>query len=491
MTIGPVRSGLFTDLYELTMAQGYFVLHPDRRAVFDMFFRSCPFDGGYTVCAGIAPLLESLSNLRFSDDEIEYLDGLGTFDEDFLDYLAGFRFKGNVYAVPEGSLLFPDEPMLRIHGNIIEAQIVESLVLNTVNFQTLIATKASRIVDVAGETKVLEFGLRRSQGADGSISAVRAAAIGGVDGTSNVLAGKLFDIPVMGTMAHSWIMSFESELESFRAYARQYPDNCILLVDTYDTIESGIPNAIEVLSELKSQGRNGTMGIRLDSGDLDYLSTRARSMLDEANLEDALIVASNQLDERVIEQIRSSGDNVDAWGVGTKLATGWGDPALDGVYKLAAVSEGSEIQPRMKLSDHPEKTTNPGVKNVLRFVNDNESPLADLVCLEEEIPELLRQVKEHRPIRLNHPVVEYEGITLEDYSTARPLLQPMMKEGKPIGRQPSVEELSRRRRSEVKKLHPTFRRLLNPHVYKVSLSDKLALLKMEMIRNRGRGNDKS
>lgn len=483
MTSDPAHSGLLTDLYELTMAQGYFHLYPNRWTVFDMFFRSCPFDGGYSVCAGIGPLLESLAALRFSPEEIDYLASLETFEADFLDYLAGFRFHGDVYAAPEGSLVFPGEPILRVHGNIIEAQMIESLVLNTVNFQILIATKAARIVDAAGDTKVLEFGLRRSQGADGSISAVRAAAIGGVDGTSNVLAGKLFNIPVMGTMAHSWIMSFDSELEAFRAYAEQYPDNCILLVDTYDTLESGIPNAIQVLSELKAQGITTTMGIRLDSGDLDYLSVRAREMLDEAGLENAVIVASNQLDERVIEQIRSAGDKVDAWGVGTKLATGWGDPALDGVYKLAAVSDGSKMEPRMKLSDHPDKTTNPGVKNVLRFLDDDGSPLADQICLEEEIPELMRLVDQGQPITLNHPAVEYEGLVLEDYGSAEILLQPVMRDGKAIGPQLPLEDLSRRCRSELNALHPSYRRLLNPHVYKVGLSDRLYSLKMGMIRD--------
>jgi len=472
--------GLLTDYYELSMMQGYFLTNPNEEAVFDMFFRRQPFKGGFTILAGLDPLVDAIVGLHFTRDDIDYLHSLGAFHKEFLDYLRNFRFEGNVYAQEEGNVVFPNEPLIRVHGRLLQAQLLESLVLNYINFQSLIATKAARIVIAAGGGAVLEFGLRRAHGQDGAISAARAAFIGGVAATSNVRAGKEFNIPVSGTMAHSWVMSFHSELEAFEKYAGIYPDNCILLVDTFDTLKSGIPNAISVFKRLKQKGRKG-FGVRLDSGDLEYLSKAARTMFDEAGLPEAKIYASNELDEWIINQIMRNGARIDAWGVGTKLVTADSDPALTGVYKISAKGIAGVFEPCIKISNHPEKTTNPGVKNVCRFYDLERMMLADLVYLQEEENALCAVIDKKEPLRFNHPNVDYAHFACTEYGETRKLLKPFIINGERTVKARPLPDIQHHAKEEIAVLHPTFKRLLNPHVYKVSISDDLKALKTKLI----------
>ena len=388
----------------------------------------------------------------------------------------------------EGEIVFPNEPLLRVHGSLLESQLVESALLNTVNFQSLISTKAARICLSARGAAVLEFGLRRAQGVDGALSAARAAFIGGAAATSNTLAGKRFGIPVRGTMAHSWIMSFRSEREAFEKYAEVYPDGCTLLIDTYDTLGSGLENAIAVGRRLAAEGRKG-FGVRLDSGDLEYLSRKARERLDQAGLKEAKIIVSNELDEQIISQLVSRGAPIDSWGVGTHLVTGGGDPALTGVYKMAARSPGGDgadaaWTPAIKVSNNPEKVTNPGVKQVWRFSAENGGPLADLICLEDE------EMLHGRPYTFHHPG-DYRSFTLSEYSSVTPLLSPVMRNGEMLTKPPGLSELQARVRTGLTALDDTYKRLINPHVYRVSLSPALKSLKqtlMERSLNQG-GNE--
>ncbi len=471
---------MLTDFYELTMMHGYYFAHPDEDAVFDMFFRRQPFDGGFTIFAGLDPLVDGVVDLRFAAEDIDYLDSLGVFQMDFLEYLQDFRFKGDVYAVEEGSIVFPNEPLVRVHGKLLQAQLVESLVLNFINYQSLIATKTARIVIAANGGSLLEFGLRRAHGTDGAVSATRAAYIGGASATSNVLAGKEYGIPVSGTMAHSWVMSFDSELEAFEKYADRYPDNCILLVDTFDTIKSGVPNAIKIFKELKKKG-HGNFGIRLDSGDLEYLSKEARRMFDRAGLTEAKIYASNELDEWIINQIMKNGARIDAWGVGTKLVTADKDPSLTGVYKIVAKGQGGRFEPCIKISNNPEKITNPGIKGISRFYDEDNMMLADLIHLEEEESKLMEDIGQHRSLRFNHPSIDYAHFNCANYRSARKLLKPVIVGGQRVSGPRSLHDIQNHVRQEIASLHPTFKRLINPHVYKVSLSDGLKTLKKGMI----------
>ncbi|OHD62702.1 MAG: nicotinate phosphoribosyltransferase [Spirochaetes bacterium RBG_13_51_14] len=473
---------LLTDFYELTMMQGYFFSCPDQEGVFEMFFRRQPFDGGYTIFAGLGPLLEALLDLRFTGDDISYLESLKIFRKEFIDYLGNFLFRGDIYSVAEGTAVFPNEPLLRVHGNLMEAQLIESMVLNFINFQSLIATKSARICSVAAGRPVLEFGLRRAQGTSGALWAARAAFIGGASATSNTLAGKIYGIPVSGTMAHSWVMSYDTELEAFRTYADLYPDRCVLLVDTFDTLKSGIPNAITVFRKLMERNHS-LMAVRIDSGDLEYLSKKARNILDENGLRDVKIFVSSDLDEWIMRQLIESGSPIDSWGVGTRLVTGWNDPALTGVYKIVASNDGSGYEPRIKISNQAEKITNPGVKNTMRFYNEKGQALADLIYLEDEAEDLARMIAQKEPIRFNHPATDYAKFTLKEYSTAAPQLAPVMLKGKIAGDAPSLQIIKERRQREVDSLDDTFKRLLNPHVYKISLSSRLKDLKTEMIRS--------
>ncbi len=466
-------TALFTDFYELTMMQGYYLHKTNPEVVFDMFFRRQPFSGGYTVFAGLETLLKALETLTFTSEDIDYLSTLKIFRPEFLDYLSRFDFSGDIYAMDEGTVVFPDEPLIRVHCNLMEAQLVESLLLNIVNFQTLIATKASRIYLASNQGKILEFGLRRAQGLNGALSASRAAFIGGAAATSNSSAGKRFGIPVKGTMAHSWVMAFDSELDAFRKYVEIYPENPILLIDTYDALGSGIENAITIGLELKAQGRS--FGVRIDSGDLQYMSMKIRDKLDNAGLADAIITVSNDLDEIIIHQLITDHAPIDLWGVGTQLVTGGNDSSLTGVYKLVAKERNGVMQPTIKVSNNPEKTTNPGIKQVHRFSDRNGSPLGDLIALEEE------PITTDRPYVFYHPMFEYKHFTLSEYASATPLLGRKMAKGRICCDLPSLREIQEKGKSNLAKLDYTFRRIVNPHIYKVSLSEKLKTLKFRMI----------
>ena len=465
---------LLTDFYELTMMQGYCQNRYNPDTVFEMFFRRAPFGGGFTVFAGLQPLLEAIAALAFTPEDRGYLEAQGLFRPEFLDYLATLHFTGDIYAMPEGSIVFPGEPLLRVHAPLIQGQLLESLVLNILNFQTLVATKAARIWLACNEGTVLEFGLRRAQGVDGALAASRAAFIGGASATSNTLAGRLFGIPVRGTMAHSWVMAFPSELEAFRKYAEVYPDNCTLLIDTYDTLKSGLENAVQVGKTLKSAG-HASFGVRLDSGDLEYLSKQVRRRLDEEGLEEAAIAASNELDEEIIQQLLAQGAPIDTWGVGTHLVTAKGDSALTGVYKLAARWVDGRYQPAIKVSNNPEKISDPGIKQVHRFYNGSGSPIADLLSMEGE------QVEAGRDYRFYHPRYPYKYIDVTGVKKVEPLLLPVMRGGKIVTEFPDLQALQGRTRANLRALDATYRRILNPHVYKVSLSEALKDLKYRLI----------
>ena len=378
---------LLTDLYELTMMQGYFERQENETVVFDVFFRSNPCGSGYSIAAGLEQVIDYIKDLNFSYDDVDYLRNLNMFSEDFLHYLSGFHFSGDIYAIPEGTVVFPKEPLLKVVAPIMEAQLVETAILNIINHQSLIATKTARVVFAAAGDGVMEFGLRRAQGPDAGLYGARAAMIGGCVGTSNVLAGKMFDVPIMGTHAHSWIMSFPDEYTAFKAYAELYPDACTLLVDTYDTLKSGVPNAIRVFREMKDAGIHPkSYGIRLDSGDLAYLSKKARVMLDAAGFEDAVIAASNDLDEMLINDLKIQGAAITSWGVGTNLITSKDCPSFGGVYKLAAIQkEDGKFHSKIKLSENTEKITNPGNKTVYRIYDKATGKMrADLICFADE-----------------------------------------------------------------------------------------------------------
>ncbi len=379
---------LLTDLYELTMMQGYFETQSTEVVIFDAFYRKNPCGNGYAIAAGLEQVIDYIKNLHFTKEDISYLKSLGMFHSEFLTYLEHFRFEGSIYAVPEGSVVFPHEPLIKVIAPIMQAQLIETAILTILNHQSLIATKAARVVRAARGDGIMEFGLRRAQGPDAGVYGARAAVIAGCIGTSNVLAGQLFDIPVKGTHAHSWIMSFPDEYTAFKTYAKLYPDACLLLVDTYDTLRSGVPNAIRVFREMRDSGiALKNYGIRLDSGDLAYMSKKARQMLDEAGFTDAVISASSDLDEYLIDSLKTQGAAITSWGVGTNMITSRDCPAFGGVYKLAAVFDKTTqtFLPKIKLSENTEKITNPGNKKILRIYDkENGKIRADLICLEEE-----------------------------------------------------------------------------------------------------------
>ncbi len=473
-----INSALFTDFYELTMAQGYWKNNMNHDVVFDVFFRRQPFNGGFSVFAGLDTLLDAITDFTFSSEDIEYLKLQNIFDDEFLNYLKDFRFNGTIYAFEEGSIVFPQEPVLRIHANLIEAQIVEGLVLNHINFQSLIATKTARIWLASKKSSIMEFGLRRAQGNDGAMSATRAAFIGGAAGTSNTLAGKLYDIPVMGTMAHSWIMAFPSELEAFEAYAKLYPTKAIFLIDTYDTLRSGIKNAITVGAKLVEKGYN--FGVRLDSGDISYLTTEVRKELDKAGFPQATITVSNELTEEIIETLVQNNTPINSWGVGTHMVTGGNEASFTGVYKLAARYDKNTNKniPAMKFSDNPEKNTNPGIKNVFRLYDDNGYAKADIIALEEEI---IQPNTEHR---YYHPMIDYRQFTFSA-SKVESMLHKVVEKGNRITPKIKTGEILRKAHSTMQKqlesFDSSYKRILNPHIYKVSLTEKLKELKMDFI----------
>ena len=465
---------MMTDLYQLTMMYGYFKHGmAGNEGVFDVFFRP-KSNITYAIAAGLQSVIDYINNLHFGPEDLAYLRSLDLFDEPFLAYLGELRFTGEIYAVPEGTVVFPYEPLVRVRAPILQAQLIETALLTFVNHQTLIATKASRVCYAAGGGAVLEFGLRRAQGADAGIYGARAAVIGGCSSTSNVLAGEMFGIGVSGTHAHSWVMSFPDELSAFRAYADTFPKACLLLVDTYDTLRSGVPNAMTVVRELRERGYE-PMGIRLDSGDLAYLSKRARVMLDEAGFPQAKICASSDLDENVIRDLKMQGCRIDTWGVGTRLITSEDNPALGGVYKMASEVVDGRMVPKIKLSDNPAKVTNPGYKKLFRLYGPDGMAIADLIALEEET------LDETKPLRIFDPEHSYKNMLVEQF-TARELLVPVFREGRQVYTSPSVAEIRAYARRELDTMWDEYRRLMQPHIYKVDLSDRLYDLKKRLIR---------
>ena len=470
---------MMTDLYELTMMQGYFFEGNEDKVVFDVFYRKNPSGSAYAITCGLDQVIDYIKNLSFSYEDIDYLRGLGIFKEDFLSYLAGFHFSGDIYAIPEGSVVFPKEPLVKVIAPIMEAQLVETAILNIINHQSLIATKASR-VDYAAGGGVMEFGLRRAQGPDAGLYGARAAIIGGCVGTSNVLAGQLFDVPVMGTHAHSWIMTFPDEYTAFKYYAELYPDNCTLLVDTYDTLKSGVPNAIRVFQEFKDAGKPlKKYGIRLDSGDLAYLSKKARKMLDEAGFPDASICASNDLDEYLLHDLKAQGAAINSWGVGTHLITSKDCPSFGGVYKLSAIkNENGEFIPKIKISENTEKITNPGNKTIYRVYEKETGKIkADLICFADETFNT-----EEEDLLLFDPNATWKKTLLPGGTyTMRELLVPIFQHGECKYESPSVKEIAEFCRQEKKTLWDETKRLFNPHKVYVDLSQKLYDTKTKLL----------
>lgn len=472
---------LLTDLYELTMMQGYFK-NKDRNepVIFDAFYRSNPCGGGYAVSAGLEQVIQYIRELHFDQEDITYLSSLGIFSPDFLDYLSSFRFSGDIYAIPEGTVIFPREPIIKVVAPIMEAQLVETALLNIINHQSLIATKAARVCYAAKGDGIMEFGLRRAQGPDAGTYGARAAVIGGCIGTSNVLCGQLFGVPVKGTHAHSWIMSFPDEYTAFKTYADMYPSACILLVDTYDTLKSGVPNAIRVFTEMREAGIPLTFyGIRLDSGDLAYLSKKARQMLDEAGFPDAVISASNDLDEYLIDSLKAQGAAITSWGVGTNLITSKDNPSFGGVYKLAAVMgpEGKFI-PKIKLSENTEKITNPGDKKIYRVYDKESGKIrADLICLVDE------QYNENDDLLLFDPQEPWKKTKLKGGSyTLRPLLEQIFKAGECCYTSPRVMDIRTYCQKELDTLWDETKRLVNPQEVHVDLSQPLYDMKIELLK---------
>ncbi len=465
---------LLTDLYELTMGYGFFKEKRHEQTVaFDLFFRQNKLIT-YSLAAGLQQAIEYVENLHLTEDDVAYLKGLNLFDDEYINYLKNMRFTGDIYAVREGEAVFPGEPILTVKAPVIQAQFLETALLNIINHQTLIATKSSKICRVAKGDTVMEFGLRRAQGPDAGIYGARAAVIGGCQSTSNVLAGQMFSIPVSGTMAHSWIMNFPSEFEAFKAYADAFPENCLLLVDTYDTLRSGVPNAIKTFQYLKERG-HAPKGIRLDSGDLAYLSKKARKMLDDAGFENTVICASGDLDETSIESLKSQGAKIDVWGVGTKLITSEDMPALGGVYKLVAVYEDGKEIPKIKISDNTAKITNPAVKQVYRIMDKaSGKAVADLIALKGET------FDQNKPLTIRHPVDRWKTITVENY-TLRPLQIPVIIKGERVYEFPTLREIKDYAQTQINSLWEEYTRSVMPHLYKVDLSEKLLSLKDELL----------
>ena len=471
---------LLTDLYELTMMQGYFKNPTNQTVIFDMFYRNNPCGGSFAIAAGLEQMIEYIENLRFTEEDIEYLRSLDMFQEDFLDYLSTFHFTGDIYAIPEGTVVFPREPIVKVIAPIMEAQLVETAILNIINHQSLIATKAARVCYAARGDGVMEFGLRRAQGPDAGIYGARAAVIAGCVGTSNVLTGQMFHVPVLGTHAHSWIMSFPDEYTAFKTYAKMYPDSCTLLVDTYDVLKSGVPNAIRVFEEMREEGIKLTKyGIRIDSGDLAYLSKEAYKMLAAAGFDDATIAASSDLDEYLIDSLKTQDAKINSWGVGTNLITSKDNPAFGGVYKLAAVkdADSNNFIPKIKLSENTEKVTNPGNKTVYRIYSKTTGKIkADLICLADEIFDPEETMLIFDPVD-TWKKTKVLGGTYE----IRELLIPVIREGKRVYTSPDVMDIRDYCQKEQNTLWDESRRLINPQKVYVDLSQKLYDLKKNLL----------
>jgi nicotinate phosphoribosyltransferase len=468
---------LLTDFYELTMANGYFENGlKDTIAYFDMFFRKVPDDGGFAIMAGLEQLVEYINNLRFEDDDIEFLRGKGIFSENFLKYLKEIKFSCDIWAIPEGTPIFPNEPIITVRGPVIEAQFIESMILLTINHQSLIATKANRIARAAKGRPVLEFGTRRAQGYDGAVLGARAAYIGGCVGTACTIADKDFGVPASGTMAHSWIQLFPSEIEAFRAYARIYPDSCTLLVDTYNVLKSGIPNAVKVFNEEVVPRGFRPKGIRIDSGDIAYLSKEARQMLDEAGFSDCKIVASNSLDEYIIRDILIQGAQVDIFGVGERLITSKTEPVFGGVYKLVAVEENGQIIPKIKISENVGKITNPGFKKVFRlFDRQNNKAIADVITCADEV------IDDSKPYEIFDPEHTWKRKTVTDFY-AKELQVKVFDKGRCVYEAVDLEKTRNYCIEQVDTLWDEVLRFENPHRYYVDLSEKLWTVKNELLK---------
>lgn len=470
---------LLCDYYELTMSNGYFKKGmADRIAYFDVFFRTVPDGGGFAVAAGLEQVVDYINDLHFSDDDIDYLRSKGIFDEAFLEYLSDFHFTGDIYAVPEGTPVFPGEPILTVKAPVIEAQLIETYLLLAINHQSLVATKANRIVRAANGRAVLEFGSRRAQGADGAVIGARAAYIGGCKGTACTLTDKLYGVPASGTMAHSWVQMFDTEYEAFKTYCELYPQNATLLVDTYNTLKSGVPNAIRTFKEVLLPKGITNFGIRLDSGDISYLSKKARKMLDEAGLEQCKIVASNSLDEHLICDLMIQGAKIDVFGVGERLITSSSTPVFGGVYKLVAVeNEDGEIIPKIKVSENVSKITNPHFKKVYRYYdNESKKAIADELCVYDET------VNENEPRTIFDPNAVWKAKTLTDF-TARELLVPIFKEGKCVYDLPKLDDIQSYCKEQIDLLWDEVKRFENPHTYYVDLSGKLWKIKQKLLND--------
>lgn len=469
---------MLMDFYELTMAKGYFDHGlQDRVAYFDMFFRKAPDKGGFAVMAGVEQLIDYLENLSFDEEDIAFLRSKQMFDEAFLTYLKNFRFTSDVWAVPEGTPIFPGEPIVTVRGPAIEAQLVETMLLLTINHQSLIATKANRIVRAAQGRPVMEFGSRRAQGYDGAIFGSRAAYIGGCVGTACTISERDYGIPALGTMAHSWVQMFPTELDAFRAYARTWPDKCSLLVDTYNVLKSGVPNAIQVFNEEILPRGLRPAGIRIDSGDMTYLSKKARQMLDEAGFEDCPIIASNALDEYIIRDILMQGAQIDSFGVGERLITSRSEPVFGGVYKLAAVEENGQIIPKIKISENVEKITTPGFKQVWRlFDNESGKAMADVMTLHDEV------IAGDEPYELFDPEFTWKRKTISDF-TAKPLLVPIFRAGECVYQSPALADIRAFCAASVETLWSEVLRFENPHKYYVDMSPKLWHMREELLES--------
>lgn len=470
---------MLSDFYQFSMAYGYFRKgYRDKNVYFDMFFRSIPDNGGYVIVAGLEQVIDYIQNLSFSEEDLELLHSKGINDSGFLDYLRNFTWRGDIYAMPEGSIAFPYEPLVTVCAPVIDAQIIETMVLLTINHQSLIATKTSRIVRAAEGRGVMEFGARRAQGPDAAIYGARAAWIGGAIGTSTLLVEKMFGMPALGTMAHSWVQLAPSEYEAFKDYTEQYPDNCVLLVDTYNTLKSGVPNAIKVFDEVLTPLGKRPKGIRLDSGDLAWISKQARKMLDAAGYPDCKIIASNSLDETVIASLIQQDAPLDTFGVGENLITAKSCPVFGGVYKLAGIEEQGKIIPKIKISEDIAKITNPSFKKTLRFYDrENDHALADLIMLKQE------EIAEDKPCTIFHPQYPWKTRTLENFRV-KELQVPVFLAGELVYKNPTLPEICKNAQTEMATLPEEILRLVNPHIYTVDLSQKLWNMKMELLEQK-------
>ncbi len=475
---------MLCDFYQLTMGNGYFrTRHADRIAYFDVFFRRVPDGGGYAICAGLEQVINYIQGLRFSEEDIQYLRSKGIFGEDFLQYLRDFRFTGDIWAVPEGTPVFPSEPLITVRAPAIQAQLIETMLLLLVNHQSLIATKANRIVRAAQGRAISEFGSRRAQGASGAVLGARAAYIGGCAGTACVLADELYGVPATGTMAHSWVQMFDTELEAFESYCRTYPDSSTLLVDTYNVLKSGVPNAIKAFDNVLRPLGKRPCGIRLDSGDIAYLSIEARKMLDEAGYPDCRIVASNSLDEHIITDLLHQGAKIDLFGVGERLITASSEPVFGGVYKLAAVEENGVITPKIKISENVSKITNPHFKKLYRlYSKQTGKAIADQLCVHDET------IDETKPLTIFDPDFTWKKKRLTDF-TARELQVQIFRGGELVYEKPSLEEIRAYCAQQLDTLWDEVLRFENPHNYYVDLSKKLWNIKQELLGSEGRGDN--